>query len=486
MGILQRISSRGLFFGFEAPLFVTLWGRLILSISIVFLGIFFIVDMERRYDEHLDAEIRALLVMSDLRYFEEKLHTAIVNSGEMKEGEQSPSIARLQASMVNVLAQIEKIPVAEQGILHDVVTSFRQLEELEVSLLNGSSVGSAFASFLVSDEYKSLRERFKLAVEMSQNHLSRVHDGDENSGHHIQRNALLGGGILFLLGIWNGVFYREHRHVQVLADANKELKAAQEEAESAIQVKALFLASVSHEFRTPLNSILGFSQILTDRYYGELNEKQRGYVKDIEQSAQLLNEMVNEILALARVEAGRLSLDCRPVLPDEIVSRVLSLVKERALQCGIILSSDLERLPMMALDQNKIHQSILYLIDTSIRMASEGAHLHVNLESSLPPAEFLAEQDSRDWLSLTVTLSKTDVSHLACSDITEPFSGIHYGAGPGLGIGPVLAKKYAELHDGRVWCEKNEADASFGFHMAVPLSGTCRPTGEGREEMKNV
>ena len=118
-----------------------------------------------------------------------------------------------------------------------------------------------------------------------------------------------------------------------------ELQLANRGLEAASRHKSEFLANMSHELRTPLNAVIGFSEVLTDRMFGELNEKQDEYLKDIHASGQHLLSLINDILDLSKVEAGRMELELADFHLPQAIENALVLVRERALRRGITLSS---------------------------------------------------------------------------------------------------------------------------------------------------
>src|SRR6185369_3363651 len=127
-----------------------------------------------------------------------------------------------------------------------------------------------------------------------------------------------------------------------LEASNREIGEKSSQIEVASQHKSEFLANMSHELRTPLNAIIGFSEVLTDRMFGELNEKQDEYLKDIYASGTHLLSLINDILDLSKIEAGRMELELTDFHLPQAIENALVLVRERALRRGITLVREID------------------------------------------------------------------------------------------------------------------------------------------------
>ena len=143
----------------------------------------------------------------------------------------------------------------------------------------------------------------------------------------------------------------------------QEIEDKSRQLEAASRHKSEFLANMSHELRTPLNAIIGFSEVLTERMFGELNEKQDEYLKDIHASGQHLLSLINDILDLSKIEAGRMELELAEFDLPTAIENALILVRERAIRRGIRLSCTIdERLGMIGGDERKVKQVLLNLL----------------------------------------------------------------------------------------------------------------------------
>ena len=156
----------------------------------------------------------------------------------------------------------------------------------------------------------------------------------------------------------------------------RELEAKSQELEAASRHKSEFLANMSHELRTPLNAILGFSEVLAERMFGEVNEKQAEYLQDILSSGRHLLSLINDILDLSKVEAGRLELELGRFHLPTALDNALTLVRERATRHGITLTQTVdERLGDIVADERKVKQILLNLLSNAVKFTPEGGRV---------------------------------------------------------------------------------------------------------------
>ena len=225
----------------------------------------------------------------------------------------------------------------------------------------------------------------------------------------------------------------------------REIEDKSRQIESANRHKSEFLANMSHELRTPLNAIIGFSEVLQERLFGELNEKQAEYTSDILTSGQHLLSLINEILDLSKVEAGRMELELASFDLPLAIDNARTFVRERAVKHGITLDVDVDdRLGEYVGDERKIKQILLNLLSNAVKFTPEGGRISITANKTENGAE--------------ISVSDTGVG-IAPEDqpkIFEEFRQVgsdstHKTEGTGLGL--TLAKKFVELHGGRIWVE---------------------------------
>jgi len=242
------------------------------------------------------------------------------------------------------------------------------------------------------------------------------------------------------------------RLFQESADKGRQLEIAS-------QHKSEFLANMSHELRTPLNAIIGFSEVLGERMFGELNEKQEEYLKDIHASGQHLLSLINDILDLSKIEAGRMELELTDFNLPATLDNALTLVRERAGRRGIAVGLTVdERLEEIRADERKVRQVVLNLLSNAIKFTPEGGRIEVR---AVP-------MDG----SVEVSVSDTGVG-IAAEDqeeIFEEFRQVGTAAKKveGTGLGLALSRKFIELHGGRIWVE-SQIGAGSTFTFTVPI-----------------
>jgi signal transduction histidine kinase len=240
----------------------------------------------------------------------------------------------------------------------------------------------------------------------------------------------------------------------------REIEDKSRQIEAANRHKSEFLANMSHELRTPLNAIIGFSEVLGERLFGELNEKQAEYTEDILSSGRHLLSLINEILDLSKVEAGRMELELAAFDLPLAIDNARTFVRERATRHGITLDVAVdERLGDFVGDARKIKQILLNLLSNAVKFTPEGGRIGIKARQ----ADGVVE----------ISVSDTGIG-IAPEDearIFEEFRQVgsdyaHKVEGTGLGL--TLAKKFVELHGGRIWVE-SEVGKGSKFTFTLPV-----------------
>jgi len=239
----------------------------------------------------------------------------------------------------------------------------------------------------------------------------------------------------------------------------REIEVKSRQLEVASQHKSEFLANMSHELRTPLNAIIGFSEVLTDRMFGELNEKQEEYLKDIYASGTHLLSLINDILDLSKIEAGRMELELTEFDLPTAIENALMLVRERAGRRSIAVHTNIDkRLGQIHADERKIRQVVLNLLSNAIKFTPEGGGIEVGAAL-------------RDGF-VEVSVSDTGIG-IAPEDqdkVFEEFRQVGTAAKKveGTGLGLTLCRKFVELHGGRIWV-KSQLAAGSTFTFTIPV-----------------
>ena len=224
--------------------------------------------------------------------------------------------------------------------------------------------------------------------------------------------------------------------------------------------KSEFLANMSHELRTPLNAVIGFSEVLIQRMFGELNEKQDEYLKDIYASGQHLLSLINDILDLSKIEAGRMELAPAPFHLPTALENAVTLVRERAARHGIALKLDFDPgLGEVVGDERKVKQVLLNLLSNAVKFTPEGGRISLKASRTDGAVE------------IAVTDTGIGIAHEDQAAVFEEFRQVgsdETRKQEGTGLGLTLAKKFVELHGGRIWVESEPGRGST-FTFTLPL-----------------
>ncbi len=240
---------------------------------------------------------------------------------------------------------------------------------------------------------------------------------------------------------------------------NDELGRLYRELEAASRHKSEFLANMSHELRTPLNAIIGFSEVLDDRMFGELNDKQAEYVRVILTSGRHLLSLINDILDLSKVEAGRMELDLGTFNLRMALENALTLIRERAVRHGLALELSVdETLANVVADERKLKQVLLNLLSNAVKFTPEGGRIDVR---ALP---------ADGTIEVSVTDTGVGIAPEDQQAIFEEFRQVGHAAHKreGTGLGLALARKFVELHGGRLWV-KSEVGRGSTFTFTLPV-----------------
>ena len=231
--------------------------------------------------------------------------------------------------------------------------------------------------------------------------------------------------------------------------------------------KSEFLANMSHELRTPLNAVIGFSEVLLEKMFGDLNAKQAEYLDDILSSGKYLLSLINDILDLSKVEAGKLDLELGVVALRQLLEGSLVMVKERALAHGIALSLDMSNdLDTIIGDERKIKQILFNLLSNAVKFTPDKGQVGIKVTRA------------GDVVQIAVWDTGVGIALEDQQRIFEEFRQVGQGLTgktEGTGLGLTLTKRFVELHGGKVWVESALGHGSV-FTFTLPIDGTTRHT----------
>ncbi|MBE7381467.1 MAG: PAS domain S-box protein [Leptolyngbya sp. SIO1E4] len=264
---------------------------------------------------------------------------------------------------------------------------------------------------------------------------------------------------------------------QQLTERNQQLAISNEELARATRLKDEFLANMSHELRTPLNAILGMAEGLQESVFGEVNAQQLKALKTIERSGSHLLELINDILDVAKIEAGQIELDCIPVALEPLCTSSLVFIKQQALKKRIQLKLELSaHLPDLSIDERRIRQVLINLLNNAVKFTSEEGH--ITLKASLLKRSDDAETPlapHQDYLRISVIDTGIGIAPENVKKLFQPFVQVDSALNrqyPGTGLGLALVKRIVELHGGHVGLI-SEVGVGSCFMIDLPCTYTA-------------
>jgi ammonium transporter, Amt family len=266
---------------------------------------------------------------------------------------------------------------------------------------------------------------------------------------------------------------------QELEMVNARLEVSNHELARASSLKSEFLANMSHELRTPLNAIIGFSELLIDPGFGRLTGEPREYATDILSSGRHLLDLIDEILDLSKIEAGKMRLTPEPFEIGPLVDESLALFRveagrrEIALAAGIAAPSEI-----VEADRGRVRQILNNLLSNAVKFTPQGGRIVVHT------------RNEGNWLTVAVSDTGIGIRTGDQERIWEAFTqvdGSHARKYQGTGLGLTLVRKFVEMHGGRVWLESRFGEGStFHFTLPRPAIASARLEDAGPTEARSV
>ena len=276
------------------------------------------------------------------------------------------------------------------------------------------------------------------------------------------------------------------KEIRQRESAQSESLRAKDAAEKANRAKSEFLANMSHELRTPLNHVIGFTELIADKKVGDLNSEQQEYLYDVLLSSRHLLSLINDILDLSKVEAGKMELDPTLVNIQALLDSSLVMVKEKAMKHGIRLEMDYASIPeLVRVDERKLKQVMYNLLSNAVKFTPDGGTVRISasrIEDPVPEnptLSILPDKDEkpfpgeqRSHLKIAVSDTGIGISENDLERIFAPFEQVDNSATKaykGTGLGLSLSRSFVELHGGRIWAESEGAGKGSTFVFTIPI-----------------
>ena len=239
---------------------------------------------------------------------------------------------------------------------------------------------------------------------------------------------------------------------------------------------------MSNELRTPLNHIIGFTDLLVSKNFGGLTQVQEEYLNDVLTSSRHLLSLLNDILDISKVEAGKLELDLSDVAMKSLLQNSLNVIKEKAEKSRIKCNIDIDGIPQtIRADERKLKQILYNLLSNAVKFTPQGGSIGLSARRLSPQNGFytdlLADDTQRkvnpkDWIEISVIDTGIGLKGTDLKTIFKPFEQVDQGKGrkfQGTGLGLSLYRKLVELHGGKIWAESEGESKGSTFRFVIPL-----------------
>jgi signal transduction histidine kinase len=269
----------------------------------------------------------------------------------------------------------------------------------------------------------------------------------------------------------------QENYTRELAVHNEELAIRNLEVEHANRLKTEFLASMSHELRTPLHTIVGFSELLGEELQGALNEKQKRFVEHIHRDSLHLLELINDILDLSKIEAGRMELRLEPLDLASVIEESLSSIRPLGQAKSLTIQAPIGPLSVVQADRLRMKQILMNLLSNAVKFTPSGGRIRIE-------ASLVRDDQLKDHF-VEVSVSDTGVGippqeHAAIFDIFHQVGATTKGVREGTGLGLAITKRLVEEHGGTITVASEPGKGSR-FTFTIPARGTIPAQGQPQE-----
>ncbi|MBI3107086.1 MAG: MCP four helix bundle domain-containing protein [Candidatus Rokubacteria bacterium] len=299
---------------------------------------------------------------------------------------------------------------------------------------------------------------FILPVREAQGFLGRIAKGDFSTTVTVDNRDEF-GALAERMNNMSAELRRLHRLYEGERAAARQLEALNSQLARASQAKSEFLANMSHELRTPMNAILGFTEMILDDIYGDVPPAVRGPVQDVRTCGQQLLRLINDVLDLSKIEAGRMELSLTDYSVQEVVETARTSLRSLAAEKGLEFTAEVQSdIPLAYGDGKRITQCLTNLVGNALKFTKQGG---VTIRARL--------EGDRVVYSVTDTgigIPNDQLDHIF-GEFRQVDSSISREFG-GTGLGLSITKTFVELHGGRIWVESEPGRGST-FHFAIPL-----------------
>jgi signal transduction histidine kinase len=262
---------------------------------------------------------------------------------------------------------------------------------------------------------------------------------------------------------------------QVVEATSAKERLEKEAAEDANRAKSEFLANMSHELRTPLNHIIGFTELVLDKNFGELNDIQNEYLTDVHTSSKHLLSLINDILDLSKVEAGKLELQVETVCIETLLKNSIVMIKEKAMKRSVKVQLEANGIPQsITADERKLKQVMYNLLSNAMKFTSEGGEVKIEAQNFRFNGIGDENDNKCDRPGIKISVSDTGIG-INSKDIDRifnPFEQVESSASrkfQGTGLGLSLTRQLVELHGGKIWVESKGDNKGSTFRFVIPV-----------------